>query len=149
MVKLTLNLLLFRFFILFGKKNEIMGELTVFSNKYFQSIRPKADAFYKSRYLSVCLSVCHTFSLRFTVFLPPLPDVQCLNFLDIMNPWESNGKKWSQIWTYLLKNGLKSPRQKKFFTDFFHWFTPFKRLFAPTSRSPMSKLFIFSESLVK
>ena len=22
---------------------------------------------------------------------------QCLNFLDILNPWKSNGMKWSQI----------------------------------------------------
>ena len=35
----------------------------------------------------VCLSVRHTFSLRLTVFLPPLSEVQCLNLLDIRNPW--------------------------------------------------------------
>ena len=35
----------------------------------------------------VCLSVHHTFSLRLTVFLPPLPEVQCLKILDIRNPW--------------------------------------------------------------
>ena len=38
---------------------------------------------------------------------------------------------------------------KLFFTDLFPLFTPFKRLFAPTSRSPMSKLFRYSESLGK
>ena len=37
--------------------------------------------------MSVCVSVRHTFSLCLTVFLPPLPKVQCLNFLDIRNPW--------------------------------------------------------------
>ena len=46
--------------------------------------------------------------------------------------------------------GKKSPLQKKFFTDFFlHFFSPFKRLFAPTSQSQMSKLFRFSEFLEK
>ena len=32
---------------------------------------------------------------------------------------KSNGKKWSQIWKLLLIKGVKSPRKKKFFTDFF------------------------------
>ena len=56
----------------------------------------------------VCLSVRHTFSLRLTVFLPPLPKVLCLNFLDIRNPWgkvmersglrfEHFAQKWSKI----------------------------------------------------
>ena len=50
-----------------------------------------ADAFYKSKFSYVCVFVCvfvrHTFSLRLTVFLPPLPEVQCPNFLDFRNPW--------------------------------------------------------------
>ena len=62
---------------------------------------------------------------------------------------KSNEKKWSQIWTFLLKNGLKWPRQKKFITDFFYLFTPFNRLFPPHFPSLMSKLFRFSESLEK
>ena len=32
---------------------------------------------------------------------------------------KSNGKKWSNIWTFLLGSGLKSPRKKSFF---FCWF---------------------------
>ena len=28
---------------------------------------------------------------------------------------KSNGKKWSNIWTFLFGNGLKSPRKKSFF----------------------------------
>ena len=41
----------------------------------------------------VCLSVCvsvHFLRYRFTVFLPPLPEVGCPIFLEIRNPW---GKK--------------------------------------------------------
>ena len=30
---------------------------------------------------------CHIFSLLLTVFLAPLPEVQCPNFLDIWRPW--------------------------------------------------------------
>ena len=35
------------------------------------------------------------------------------------------------------------------FAGFFHLFTPFKRLLVPTSQSPMTKLFRYSESLSK
>ena len=53
-----------------------------------------------------------------------------------------NGKKWSQIWKLLLIKGAKSPRP--FFNVFyFYLFTLLKRLFAPTSQSPMTKLFRF------
>ena len=44
--------------------------------------------------------------------------------------------------------GCKIAAAKKvFYRFFFHLFTLFKRLFAPTSLSPMSKLFRFLESL--
>ena len=39
-------------------------------------------------FLSVCLSVRYTFSLCLTVFLPPLPEVQCPNFLNFGIPGE-------------------------------------------------------------
>ena len=32
---------------------------------------------------------------------------------------KSNGKKWSQIWTFLFENCLKSPHKKKFFSSLF------------------------------
>ena len=54
--------------------------------------------------LSVCLFVRHTFSLRLTVFLLPLSEVQCPNFFGYSESLgESNGKKWSRIWTIFLK----------------------------------------------
>ena len=37
--------------------------------------------------LSVCVSVCSLLRYRLTVFLPPLPKVGCLTFLEIRNPW--------------------------------------------------------------
>ena len=52
---------------------------------------------------------------------------------------------------HLLVKGVKTQRQKKFFMDFFllNLFTLPIRLFAPTSRIPLSKLFRFLESLWK
>ena len=50
-------------------------------------------------------------SLRLNVFLPPLPEVQCPNFLDLRNPW---GKVMERSgWKLLLIKGVKSPRKKK------------------------------------
>ena len=63
-------------------------------------------------------------------------------FRDSESFGKSNGKKWSQIWTFLFENCLKSPRKEKFF--FSHFFTfevPFNGLFAPTSVSRMSNIF--------
>ena len=61
-----------------------------------------ADAFYKSKCPSVCPSVCLSVRslLRYhlTVFLAPLPKVECPIFLGIRYPGgESNGKKWFEI----------------------------------------------------
>ena len=50
-----------------------------------------ADAFYKSKCpyvcLFVCLFVCSLLRYRLNVFLPPLPEVRCPKFLQILNPW--------------------------------------------------------------
>ena len=93
-----------------------------FTSDIFKASALWADAFYKSKYCYVCVCVCvfvhHTFSLRLPVFLPPLPEVQCPNFLDIWNI--SNGKKWSPIWKLLLIKGVKLLQWKKvFFYGFF------------------------------
>ena len=96
--------------------------------------------------------------LRFSVFFNGL-------FAPISRSWmsnifrdseflgKSNGKKWSQIWTFLFENCLKSWRKKKvfFFTFFglFRFSVFFKGLFAPTSWSRMSNIFRDSEFLGK
>ena len=36
-------------------------------------------------------------------------------FRDFESLGKSNGKKWSNIWTFLFRSGLKSPRKKKVF----------------------------------
>ena len=54
-----------------------------------------ADAFYKSKCTSVgpcvcpsiCPSVCSLSRYRLNVFLPPLPEVGCPIFFEILNPW--------------------------------------------------------------
>ena len=95
-----------------------------------------ANSFYKSKCPSVCLSV----SVCLFTFWGTLGKI--------------SGKKWSQIWTFLLKNGLKSPGRKKFFfkdlkKKLLIFEVMFKRIFAPTSQSRMSKMFRDSESLGK
>ena len=74
-------------------------------------------------------------------------------FRDLESLGKSNGKKWSQIWTFMLENCLKLPRKKKvFFFTFFgvlRFSVFFNDLFAPTSRSRMSNIFKDLESLGK
>ena len=61
---------------------------------------------------------------RLTVFLPPLPEVWCLIFFrDSESLGKSNGKKWSNIWTFFFGSGLKSPRKKSFFLLILPWST--------------------------
>ena len=80
-----------------------------------------ADAFYKSKYPSVCLfvrlSVCvFTFEVPFKRLFAPTSRSQMSNiFRDSESLGKSDGKKWSKIWTFLFENCLKSPRKKKFF----------------------------------
>ena len=63
---------------------------------------------------------------------------------------KSNGKKWSQIWTFLFANCLKLPRKKKFFVfTFFTFEVPFNCLFVPTFRSRMSNILRDSKFLGK
>ena len=91
-----------------------------FSKHWPSGPMPKCPSVCLSVRLSVCLSVCSLVRYRSTVFLPPLPEVGCPIFLEIRNPWgKSNGKKWSQIWTFLFESCLKLPRKKKVF---FCWF---------------------------
>ena len=69
----------------------------------------------------VCLSVClFTFEVPFNGLFAPTSRSRMSNiFRDSESLGKSNGKKWSNIWTFLFGNGLKSPRKKK---GFFCWF---------------------------
>ena len=81
-------------------------------------------------------------SLCLTVFLPPLPEVQCTSFIDIWNPWRKVMERNGLIFEFFAKNCVQLPRQKVFYGFFSsNFFTPFNGPFAHTSRSPMSKTF--------
>ena len=62
-----------------------------FTQKLFKASALWADAFYKLKCPSVCLSVrpcvCSLLGYRLNVFLPPLPKVGCSIYLEIQNPW--------------------------------------------------------------
>ena len=81
--------------------------------------------FRPSVYPSVRLFVCSLLRYCLNVFLPPLPEVGCPNiFRDSKSLGKSNGKKWSQIGTFLFGSGLKSPPKKKcFFLLILPWST--------------------------
>ena len=127
-----------------------------------------ADAFYKSKCPFVCVSVCSliwTFFLenclksprkkkvffftffgllRFLVFFkglfaPTSWSRMSNTFRDLESLEKSNGKKWSQIWTFLLKNCLKSPLKKKFFSPLFLVFFGF-RSFLKVFLPPLSEV---------
>jgi hypothetical protein len=71
--------------------------------------------------MSVCLSVrLFTFEVPFKrLFAPPSQSWMSNIFRDLEALGKSNGKKWSQIGTFLFGSGLKSPRKKSlFFADF-------------------------------
>ena len=57
-----------------------------------------------------------TFEVPFNGLFAPTSQSRMSNiFRDSESLGKSNGKKWSNIWTFLLGSGLKSPRAKKFF----------------------------------
>ena len=88
-----------------------------------------ADAFYKLICPSVCvfvrLFVCpFTFKVPFKrLFAPTSKSRMSSIFRDSESLGKNNGKKWSQIWTFLFENCLKSPRKILiFFLTFFFYF---------------------------
>ena len=106
--------------------------------------------------LSVCPCVClFTFKVPFNGLFAPTSWSRMSNiFRDSESLGKSNGKKWSQIWTFLFATCLKSPRKKrrkKIFTFFgLLRFLVFSNcLYAPTFRCQMSNIFRDSESLGK
>ena len=104
--------------------------------------------------LSVCL---FTFEVPFNGLFAPTSRSRMSNiFTDSESLGKSNGKKWSQIWTFLFENCRKSRHKKKFFFSTFFTFSQsssvfglFNGLFAPTFQSRMSNIFTDSEFLGK
>ena len=94
----------------------------------FSKHRPSGPMLFISQNvrLSVCpsvllfvrLSVCSLLRYRLNVFLPSLPEVGCSIFFEILRfriLGKSNGKKWSQIWTFLFENCQQSPHKKSYY----------------------------------
>ena len=109
-----------------------MLDLKTFANKECKLAAQKKVSFWTNFSF---LSLTECFSLHLTVFLPPLPEVQCPNISDFQNSW-GKGMERNGVRKLLLIRGVKSPRQKKNY-GFFSFYTPFKRRFAPTSQSPL------------
>ena len=107
----------------------------------------------------VCPTVCvFTFEVPFNGLFAPTSRSRMSNiFRDAKSLGKSNGKKWSQIWTFLFEICWKSRHKKKvffspLFSFFFNllWFLVFFNcLCAPPSQSRMSNIFRDSESLGK
>ena len=92
-------------------------------------------------FFSICL-------LCLTVILPSFSTVQCANFLKYSESFgKSNENKWSQIWKFMLKNGIKLQWQKKFFLRiFFVWSLRLKVFMPPIPevKCPFFSFFLVS-----
>ena len=107
---------------------------TYLTMKTFSKHRPSGPMLSISRNVRpsvrvcVCPSVCvFTFEVPFNGLFAPSSRSQMSNiFRDSESLGKSNVKKWSQIWTFLFKNCLKSPRKKKFFSSLFLVFFGFR-----------------------
>ena len=79
--------------------------------------------------------------LRFLVFFNGLFDHPSQSrmsniFRDLESLGKSNGKKWSNIWTFLFGSGLKLPRKKSFFLLILPYKTWWKPCF-PMDQRPL------------
>ena len=121
-----------------------------------------ADAVHMCVCLCECLAVClFTFQVPFKRLFTPTSQSQMFkNFRDLESLGKSNGNKWSHIQKKKKRLQIQGRAKKKvgswanfaLLSRFFLvsvFLTRFNGLFAPTSRSRLSKLFRFSESLGK
>ena len=122
------------------KKNFFLrGDFRQFSKKKCSYLRPLLSIFFPQGF-RISKNIGHpTFRSRMSNI-----------FKDSESLGKRNGKKLSQIWTFLFENCLKLPHKKKlFFFTFFgllRFLVFFNGLFEPTSRSRMSNIFRDSES---
>ena len=70
----------------------------------------------------VCLCVCSLLRYCLTVFLPPLPDVGCLIFLEIRYPWgkvmERSGLRFEHFGFEMVQNRQTKKKNIVFLVDF-------------------------------
>ena len=87
----------------------MVSDLNIFAQKWSKIAASKKVFVYGFFYL-------FTFEVPFKcLFAPTSQSWMSKTFKDSKSLGKSIGKKWSQIWTFLIKNGLKSPRRKKKF----------------------------------
>ena len=89
-------------------------------NIFFPKHRPSGPMLSISRNVHVHVRVCvrlFTFEVPFKRPFAPTSRSRMSN-RDLKSLGKSNGKKWSQISTFLFGSGLKSPQKKFFFADF-------------------------------
>ena len=97
---------------------------TIIAPTFFLKHRPSGPMLSISRnvHLSVCVSVrLFTFEVPFKrLFAPTSQSRVSKIFRDSESLGKQNGKKWSQIWTFLFGSGLKLLRKREvcFFVDF-------------------------------
>ena len=90
----------------------------------FSKHRPSGPMLSISRFVRPSVRL-FTFEVPFNGLFAPTSRTRMSNiFTDSESLEKSNGKKWSQIWTFLFKNCRKSRHKKKFFffSTFFHFF---------------------------
>ena len=130
----------------------MVSDLKTFTNKGCKIAQPK-KCFLANFALLSRICMVSVFLIPFNSLFAPTSWSQMSKHFGFLESFgKSNGKKWSQIKKKLLLiKGAKLPKQKKGFTDFLllHLFSLFKRLFAPTSWSPISKMFRFLKSFEK
>ena len=97
----------------------MVWDLNIFSQKWSEITRRKK---FFTHFFPLC-------SINLNVFLPPLPAVQCPNFLDFPNPWGKFMERNGLIFQYICSKRLKNCRVKKvwFSTNFaflagFFWY---------------------------
>ena len=111
----------FRFGILWVKVMEkVVSDLKTFTNKRCKIAARKKNCFCANFALLSMIFLVSVFLTPFNnLFAPTSRSPMSKLFRVSESLGKSNGKKWSQIWKLLLIKGVKSPRKKKFFTDFF------------------------------
>ena len=94
--------------------------MTLVTISVFKASALWVDDFYKSKCLSVSLSVCLfvCLSVCLFTFAPTSQSQMSKTFRDSESLGISNRKKWSQIWTFLF--------EKKFFSSLFSVFFGFR-----------------------
>ena len=122
----------------------VVSDLNIFSQKWSKIAAAKKVSFIDFFF------ICSLLRYHLKFFLHPLFKVGCSKLLEIRNPWKKYWKEVVSDLNIFAQKWTKIAAAKKVFADFFlYLFTfqvPFKRLFAPTLRSRMSKLFWVSES---